>query len=109
MWWTYRETGKTWAWWKDKKIIQKHFGNNTHIINVAYTNYYEKIDNIYAQLAEFEGGVDYCIMDCGVLGLALMSKIWDNLNMSTIDFGKTLSLSKVTYPQPVAWKIKRIS
>jgi hypothetical protein len=31
-----------------------------------------------------------------------MSKIWDNLNMSTIDFGKTLSLSKVTYPQPVA-------
>jgi hypothetical protein len=86
----------------DKKIIQKHFGNNAHIINVAYTNYYEKIDNIYAQLAEFEGGVDYCIMDCGVLGLALMSKIWDNLNMSTIDFGKTLSLSKVTYPQPVA-------
>jgi len=86
----------------DKKIIQKHFGNNTHIINVAYTNYYEKIDNIYAQLAEFEGGVDYCIMDCGVLGLALMSKVWENLNMSTIDFGKTLSLSKVTYPQPVA-------
>ena len=27
----------------DKKIIQKHFGNNAHIINVAYTNYYEKL------------------------------------------------------------------
>jgi len=80
----------------DKKLIQKHFGNNAHIINVAYTNYYEKLDNIYAQLTEFQGGVDYCIMDCGVLGLALASKIWDNLDMSVLDFGKTLSLSKVS-------------
>ena len=84
----------------DKKLIQKHFGNSAHIINVAYTSYYEKLDNIYAQLTEFEGGVDYCIMDCGVLGLALASKIWDNLNMSILDFGKTLSLSKT--PQTVS-------
>ena len=80
----------------DKKLVQRHFGPSAHIINVAYTNYYEKLDNIYAQLSEFDGGVDYCIMDCGVLGLALMSKVWENLNISIIDFGKTLSLSKVT-------------
>lgn len=86
----------------DKKLIQKHFGQSAHIINVAYTNYYEKLDNIYAQLSEFDGGVDYCVMDCGVLGLALMSKIWDNLNMSVIDFGKTLSLSKAAYTQAVS-------
>lgn len=86
----------------DKKLIQKHFGNGAHIINVAYTNYYEKLDNIYAQLTEFEGGVDYCIMDCGVLGLALASKIWDNLNMSVLDFGKTLSLSKTPQTASVA-------
>lgn len=84
----------------DKKLIQKHFGNGAHIINVAYTNYYEKLDNIYAQLSEFEGGADYCIMDCGVLGLALTSKVWENLNMSIIDFGKTLSLSKAVHSQP---------
>lgn len=78
----------------DKKLIQKHFGSSIHVINVAYTNYYEKLDNIYAQLSEFEGGAEYCLMDCGVLGLALTSKVWDNLNMSIIDFGKTLSLSK---------------
>lgn len=84
----------------DKKLIQKHFGPSTHIINVAYTNYYEKLDSIYAQLSEFSGGVDYCLMDCGVLGLALTSKIWDNLDMSIIDFGKTLSLSK-TISSPV--------
>lgn len=83
----------------DKKLLQKYLGNNIHIVNVAYTNYYEKIDNIYAQLSEFEGGADYCIMDCGVLGLALMSKIWENLNMSIIDFGKTLSLTKVSNTQ----------
>jgi hypothetical protein len=35
-----------------------------------------------------------------VLGLALASKIWDNLNMSILDFGKTLSLSKT--PQTVS-------
>jgi hypothetical protein len=81
----------------DKKLIQKHFGSSIHVINVAYTNYYEKLDNIYAQLSEFEGGADYCLMDCGVLGLALMSKVWENLNMSIIDLGKTLSLSKTTY------------
>lgn len=78
----------------DKKLIQKHFGSSIHVINVAYTNYYEKLDSIYAQLSEFDGGVDYCLMDCGVLGLALTSKIWDNLNMSVVDLGKTLSLSK---------------
>lgn len=83
----------------DKKLIQKHFGNNIHIINVAYTNYYEKLDNIYSQLSEFEGGAEYCLMDCGVLGLALMSKAWENLNMSIIDFGKTLSISKAAYIQ----------
>jgi hypothetical protein len=81
----------------DKKLIQKHFGSSIHVINVAYTNYYEKLDNIYAQLSEFEGGADYCLMDCGVLGLALMSKVWENLNMSIIDLGKTLSLSKTAY------------
>ncbi|MDA0345051.1 MAG: hypothetical protein O3C54_03730 [Proteobacteria bacterium] len=86
----------------DKKLIQKHFGNDTHIINVAYTNYYEKLDSIYAQLSEFDGGVDYCIMDCGVLGLALASKIWQHLNMSILDFGKTLSLSKAPQLQTSA-------
>jgi hypothetical protein len=51
---------------------------------------------VYSQLTEFEGGVDYCIMDCGVFGLALMSKMWNNLNMSIIDIGKTINLVKTS-------------
>jgi uncharacterized protein YsxB (DUF464 family) len=80
----------------DKKLIQKHLGYNTHVINVPFNNYYEKLDNIYAQISEFDGGVDYCIMDCGILGLALTPKIWENLNMSIIDLGKTINLFKTS-------------
>lgn len=80
----------------DKKLVQKHLGYNTHVINVPFNNYYEKIDNVYAQISEFDGGVDYCIMDCGILGLALTTKIWENLNMSIIDLGKTINLFKTS-------------
>lgn len=83
----------------DKKNIQKHFGFHTHVINVPFNNFYDKIDSVYAQLTEFDGGVDYCIFDCGVLSLALMPKVWDNLNMSILDLGKTLTLSKSAHHQ----------
>jgi hypothetical protein len=80
----------------DKKNIQKHFGFQTHVINVPFNNYYDKIDSVYSQLSEFDG-VDYCIFDCGVLSLGLFPKIWDNLNFSIIDLGKTLTLSKSSH------------
>lgn len=78
----------------DKKIINKIFGNNINVVNVAYNNYYDKVDDIYSQISEFDGGIDYCIMDCGPLSLALTSKIIDNLNVSVIDFGKTISMQR---------------
>lgn len=80
----------------DKKLVQKHLGYNTHVINVPYVNNYEKLDSIYSQLSEFDGGIDYCILDCGVFGLALMSKVWTNLNMSILDLGKTINLFKTS-------------
>jgi hypothetical protein len=78
----------------DKKLVQKHLGYNTHVINVPYSNHYDRLDSVYSQLTEFDGGVDYCILDCGIFGLALLPKIWENLNMSVVDFGKTLNLYK---------------
>lgn len=78
----------------DKKLVQKHLGFNTHVINIPYVNQYDKLDNVCSQLAEFDGGVDYCILDCGIFGLGLMSKIWDKLDMSIIDLGKTINLFK---------------
>lgn len=77
----------------DKKIVQKHFGFNANVINVPFNNFYDKVDSVYSQLTEFNG-VDFCIFNCGVLSLALMPKIWDNLDMSMIDIGKTMILSK---------------
>lgn len=78
----------------DRKTVNNHLGYNLHVINVPYNNYYQKIDDVYAQLSELDAEGMYCIMDCGVLGLALLPKIWNNLNMSILDFGKTLSLAK---------------
>jgi len=50
-------------------------------------------------LSELEKEIDYCLLDCGIFGLALMSKIWSNLNISIIDLGKTISMSKSAYLQ----------
>lgn len=80
----------------DKKLVQKHLGFNTHVINVPYSNQYDKLDNVYSQLSEFDGGIDYCIMDCGIFGLALMPKIWEKLNMSVLDLGKTINLFRTS-------------
>lgn len=80
----------------DSKIVSKHFGYNVHTINVPYNNYYTKIDDVYAQLSELDGELDYCMLDCGVLGLGILPKVWKNLNMSIIDLGKTLTLNKMS-------------
>lgn len=80
----------------DKKLVQKHLGYNTHVISVPFGSHYDRLDSVYAQLSEFDGGVDYCMLDCGVFGLALMTKIWNNLNMSIIDLGKTINLYKTS-------------
>ena len=89
-----RNTPKVVVSFHDKKIVQRVFGFDSHVINVPFHNYYDKLDNIYAQISEFNEGVDYCLFDCGVLGLALSSKIWENLDMSIIDSGKIVSLIK---------------
>jgi len=74
----------------DKKFVTKNFGYNCHVITVPYTSQYDKLNDVYAQIAEMEGGVDYLLLDCGVFGLGLLPKVWSNLSMSVIDFGKTL-------------------
>jgi len=74
----------------DKKFITKCFGYNCHVINVPYTTQYDKIDDVYAQISELDGDIDYVLLDCGVFGLGLLPKVWSNLSVSVIDFGKTL-------------------
>lgn len=78
----------------DKKMVMKHFGPNMHVISIPFTNYYNKVDDVYAQLSELDGELDYCLLDCGVFGLGILPKVWKNLNVSLIDLGKTITLSK---------------
>lgn len=78
----------------DKKTVYKTLNTKVNVITVPYNNHYEKLDDVFAQVAEFEDGVDYCLMDCSSLGLALSGKIWEKLNMSVIDLGKTINFTK---------------
>ena len=78
----------------DKKTVYKTLNTKVNVITVGYNNHYDKLDDIFAQVAEFEGGVDYCLMDCSSLGLALAGKIWEKLDMSVIDLGKTINFTK---------------
>lgn len=75
----------------DKKTVQKMFGQNQYLVSVPYNNFYDKVDSICSQISEFDGGVDSIILDCPLLATAIAPKIWENLNMSIIDFGKVLS------------------
>jgi hypothetical protein len=78
----------------DKKTIYKTLNTKVNVITVPYSNHYDKLDDVFAQISEFEGGVDYCLMDCSSLGLALAGKIWERLDMSVIDLGKTINFTK---------------
>jgi len=94
-----RNSSKVVVSFHDKKIIQRQIGFDAHVITVPFQNYQQKVDDIYAQVSEFGNDVDYCLMDCGILGLGLTPKIWDNLSASIIDMGKVISLSKTLSQQ----------
>jgi hypothetical protein len=78
----------------DQKTVQKLFGMNQYVVTVPYNNYYDKLDSIAAQISEFNDGVDNCILDCPMLATAIAPKIWQDMNMSIIDFGKVVSSAK---------------
>jgi len=79
----------------DKKTIYKLMGFKSHVINVAFNNYPSRFEETFNKIAALNGKVDYCIMDCSSLGLALSNSIWNKLDMSIIDLGKTISISKI--------------
>lgn len=78
----------------DQKTVQKLFGQNQYVISVPYNNYYDKLDSIVSQVSEFDDGVDSVILDCPLLATAIAPKIWNDMNMSIIDFGKVVSAAK---------------
>ena len=54
----------------------------------------QELSQRYAQITEFEEGVDSCILDCPMLATAVAPKIWENVDVSIIDFGKVVSAAK---------------
>lgn len=78
----------------DKKTVEKVFGQNQIVITVPYNNYYDKLDAIVSELSEYDGQADAVILDCPLLATAIAPKIWENLTMSIIDFGKIVSSNR---------------
>ena len=65
-----------------------------NVINISYGNMYKRHEDIFNDIAKLNNKVQYCLLDCSSLGLALSHKIWNELNMSIIDLGKTLNFIK---------------
>lgn len=78
----------------DQKRISNVLGLKENIINISYASMYKKYDEIFDQLTKLNNKVEYCLLDCSSLGLALSHKIWNELNMSIIDLGKALNFTK---------------
>jgi hypothetical protein len=78
----------------DQKRVGNILGIRYNIINVGYHTLYKRFEETYNQIAQYNGKVEYCLLDCSSLGLALASKIWENLDMSIIDLGKALNFTK---------------
>jgi hypothetical protein len=76
----------------EKKTIQKVIGSPKHYLQVPYNDFYDKLDSIYESIIAHEN-IDYCILDCPVLASALAPKIWENSNMSILDFGKVFTIA----------------
>lgn len=83
----------------DQKTVQKIFGQNQYVVTVPYNNYYDKLDSIAAQISEFDNGVDSVILDCPLLATAIAPKLWSDMNMSIIDFGRVVSSAKFMFNQ----------
>lgn len=79
----------------DKKTIYKFMGFKINVINVSFNNYHFKLDETFSRIAAISDKIDYCILDCSSMGLALSNSIWNKLNVSIIDLGKTISHSKI--------------
>ena len=75
-----------------KSLIAKHFSKDSAFIHVPYNDFYDKIDNIVAQIKEFEPDYDLCVLDCPMFSSAVASKIWEKTNMSIFDLGKSLTV-----------------
>lgn len=78
----------------DQKRVANILGIRYNIITVGYHSLYKRFEETYNQIAQYNGKAEYCLLDCSSLGLALASRIWENLDMSIIDLGKALNFTK---------------
>jgi hypothetical protein len=77
-----------------KSLISKHFAKDSAFIHVPYNDFYDKVDNIAAQITEFNNEYDLCILDCPMFSSAIAPRIWEKTNMSIIDLGKSLTAAR---------------
>lgn len=78
----------------DKKQITKLLGFPAGHIHVPYNNYENQLDNICEKIDAIKDRSDMILLDCSVFSSALAHRIWNNFNLSILDFGKIISFSK---------------
>lgn len=79
---------------QNQSLISRNFGDNSSYIQIPYNDFYDKVDSVTAQVSEFSNAHDICILDCPMFSSAIAPKIWEKTNMSIMDLGKSLTLSR---------------
>ena len=79
---------------QNEGLISRNFGNQSSYIQVPYNDFYDKVDSVTAQISEFSGEHNLCILDCPMFSSAIAPKIWEKTNMSIMDLGKSLTLAR---------------
>lgn len=79
---------------QNKSLISRNFSSDSAYIHVPYNDFYDKVDNVVAQIMEFSNEYEVCVLDCPMFSSAIAPKIWEKTNMSIIDLGKSLTLAR---------------
>ena len=77
-----------------KSLISKYFSKDSAFIHIPYNDFYDKLDGIMAQISEFTGEYDLCVLDCPMFSAAIAPRIWEETNMSVLDLGKSLTVAR---------------
>jgi hypothetical protein len=77
-----------------KSLVQKYFPKNSSYIHIPYNDFYDKLDSVTAQVSEFSGDYDLCVLDCPMFSSAIAPKIWEKTDMSIMDLGKSLTVAR---------------
>lgn len=92
--WYIKNTKSVVVSFQNESYINKYFSSNSIFINVPYNDFYSRVDSIVEEIGSKSSDAFICVLDCPMLSAALAPKIWDKINISILDLGRTFNVVK---------------